>query len=743
MIFVYKPYSILFLAGFILSLILAIITWKRRPAPGATAFSLFIFATFAWSFFWILELGSAEINSKILWAKLEYLGTLSLAPFWVVFTYSLTGKKWKRPTIIAALTILPVITFGVICTNEWHSWFWTDIYYISQPLGRLAVFEHGFWWWISFAYQYILITYGVVLLWLFSVKKSSLQRKLVMTLTLGVVTPILINLIYIIGIPALKGLDFTPLSIALSSIVFVFAIFRFHFLDVSKVARNTLVEKVPEGILVLNPDGHVIDMNPAAEKMLQVDKLVATGCQLSQIWPALDNMRTVSSGDRHWELTATGSETQYDLDISLTCIYDERKAMVGQLLTLRDVTERNQMERAVLESEKRYSTLVEKSNDGVLLIQNGAYIFGNKAVCDITGYSLDNLMGKTLPYPLEAESGKLVVDRLQLLASKVEPVNNFEIKMKRQDGKLIDLELSVAAINYQGLPAQMVTMRDVTVRKQAKEELERAVKQLKELDKLKDNLLSTVSHELRTPLTSIKSFVEILLSYEEDRKTQKEFLGIIDEECDRLTRLINDFLDLSRIQAGSMQWKTVDLSIADVIKSAAVTSDALIRKAGLKLELELEPDLPLVRSDRDKLIQVVTNLLGNAVKFTPEGGKIIIGAWVDHREGSADQRWITVSIVDTGIGIAPEHHQRIFENFGQVGDVLKDRPKGTGLGLPICKKIVDNFGGKIWVESAAGKGTTFSFTVPAAAKTSTARPMMPVAPPTILAEGPELQKVRG
>lgn len=127
--------------------------------------------------------------------------------------------------------------------------------------------------------------------------------------------------------------------------------------------------------------------------------------------------------------------------------------------------------------------------------------------------------------------------------------------------------------------------------------------------------------------------------------------------------------------------------------------------------MNIEPQLPLVLSDRDRLIQVVTNLLNNATKFTPEEGNIALEARSD-KKGTQDEG-VIVSIKDTGIGIAAENHASIFENFGQVGDILKDRPQGTGLGLPICKKIIENYGGKIWLESAIGKGTTFHFSLPA------------------------------
>jgi PAS domain S-box-containing protein len=265
-------------------------------------------------------------------------------------------------------------------------------------------------------------------------------------------------------------------------------------------------------------------------------------------------------------------------------------------------------------------------------------------------------------------------------------------------------------------------------RRQRMEELRIAYQKLKELDRMKDSFLSTVSHELRTPLTSIKSFSEILLTYDEDRETQKEFLNIIKEESDRLTRLINDFLDLAKIESGRMQWETVELSVAEVIKTAINATQALAAKTSLKVKVTVSPNLPAVTSDKDRLVQVVTNLLSNAIKFTPDGGNIEVKAQTlegDKSRKKADM--VMVSVTDSGIGIDPKDHKSIFEKFKQVGDTLTDKPKGTGLGLPICKEIIEHFGGRLWVESELGKGSTFFFTLPLA---QTAEAEAPEAPET-------------
>ena len=259
------------------------------------------------------------------------------------------------------------------------------------------------------------------------------------------------------------------------------------------------------------------------------------------------------------------------------------------------------------------------------------------------------------------------------------------------------------------------------------EELQTAYQELKELDKMKDSFLSTVSHELRTPLTSIKGFTEILLGYEEeDKDTQREFLGIINEETEHLTRLLNNFLDLSKIQGGQMQWEDIELEILAVIQTAVTATQPLATQKNLGVDVDLDRNLPTIWGDKDRVVQVVTNLLNNAVKFTPEGGEIRVRAQViKDSESKGAPEMIKVSVSDSGIGIAPGDYEKVFDKFSQGGDTLTDKPEGTGLGLPICKEIVEHYGGRIWVESEPGKGSTFLFILPILEKAKGANGIVP------------------
>ncbi|MDQ3550754.1 MAG: response regulator, partial [Bacteroidota bacterium] len=255
----------------------------------------------------------------------------------------------------------------------------------------------------------------------------------------------------------------------------------------------------------------------------------------------------------------------------------------------------------------------------------------------------------------------------------------------------------------------------------AKNEAESASKAAEKANEAKSAFLSTVSHELRTPLTSVLGFTKIIrkrldekifpVVNQDDPKTGKvinqinENLNVVIAEGERLTHLINDVLDLAKIEAGKMEWNMEDVSITEVAERAIAATSSLFETKPLKLKKHINNDLPKIAGDRDKLIQVIINLISNSVKFT-DSGTVSCNIFQKKKE-------LIVEIEDTGIGIAKEDFDAVFEQFKQVGgDTLTDKPKGTGLGLPICKEIIEHHGGRIWLESKIGKGSKFSFALP-------------------------------
>lgn len=230
-------------------------------------------------------------------------------------------------------------------------------------------------------------------------------------------------------------------------------------------------------------------------------------------------------------------------------------------------------------------------------------------------------------------------------------------------------------------------------------ELHDAHQQLLTLDAAKTNFVANVSHELRTPLTSIRAYSELLLTYDDSPEVQREFLGIINAESERLTRLVSNVLDIMKIEAGMVEWRAGAVDLPDLLRYTVKTYAPLAEQRGLALKLIMPPVLPSLRGDRDRLLQVFGNLVSNALKFTVRG-TITLSAEVAGQE-------VRVAVTDTGPGIGLEDQAHIFEKFYQGGRLLTDKPGGTGLGLAICKEIIEQHQGRIWVESRLGHGSTF------------------------------------
>lgn len=304
-----------------------------------------------------------------------------------------------------------------------------------------------------------------------------------------------------------------------------------------------------------------------------------------------------------------------------------------------------------------------------------------------------------------------------------------------------DLRRSHDALRYQKQHLEnMVQERTAALRQKARE-LENANRELKEVDRLKSDFLSNVSHELRTPLTSIRSFTEILSDdFAVSPEERTEFLGIIASQTDRLTRLIGDLLDLSKIEAGEFYCHVETLPLASLVLTPCMEIvRRMAEETSITIDASVDDQLPEVLGDGDRLSQVTVNLLDNAIKFTNPGGTIRVKAFASSNRVPPDVEgagfrgvvsdtpdigtYVVVAIEDDGQGIPLVDQQRIFEKFGQSGNVLTEKPQGTGLGLAISANIMLQHGGALWVQSKPGEGSTFVYSVPVSSEAKQLRNM--------------------
>jgi PAS domain S-box-containing protein len=367
-----------------------------------------------------------------------------------------------------------------------------------------------------------------------------------------------------------------------------------------------------------------------------------------------------------------------------------------------------------LESERtRLNAVMYNMADGLLVADPaGMVLRANRALLEMFGYGKQRVTGQKAASLFGPAVQELVAKCMQ---SRTRTAVSSEIPLTGERiAKALATPLSPVTVREEGPKGANAAWTGAVI-------LFRDITREKEVDRMKTDFLSTVSHELRTPLTSVLGFARIIKKKmhdvilpnvkADDAKIQKSIrqvgdnIDIIVSEGERLTSLINDVLDLAKMEAGKIEWNMGPLSAAEVVKRASSTLSSLLEQKGLALRLDLAEDLPSVTGDKHRLMQVVINLISNAVKFT-ETGTITCSA-------ASCEGGVVIGVRDTGAGIVPEDIRKIFEKFKQVGDTLTNKPKGTGLGLPICREIVQRHGGRIWAESEPGKGSAFFFTLPA------------------------------
>ncbi|MFA6186075.1 MAG: PAS domain S-box protein [Phycisphaerae bacterium] len=478
----------------------------------------------------------------------------------------------------------------------------------------------------------------------------------------------------------------------------------------SEEKYHNLFESSHDAIMVLDEKGF-LSGNPATLKLFGCkDEKEFTSLTPADLSPEYQPDGTASSAkaqemvkiamekDSHffeW-MHKRMDNTEFPATVLLTSTEINNKKVVQA--TVRDITESKKAEDGL-----RKLSLAVEQNPACIVITNpeGNIEYVNPKFVELTGYTSEEVIGKN---PRILKSGQTPPEEYTRLWDTIKSGHKWqgEFCNKRKNGDIYFENASVSpVINDAGVITHFVANKeDITLRKKAEKEMQAVLE-------MKSKFISTASHELRTPLTSIKEAVNLVYSETTGplNDDQKEFLGIAKRNVDRLARLINDVLDYQKMTAGRMDFNPKPANINEVVEAVEETMRPLAKEKGLELIIELDDAVPLVNFDKDKIIQVLTNLVSNAVKFTETGSVKITTSRTDDK--------VTIAVKDTGGGIKPEDMHKLFVEFQQLATKDADRKTGgTGLGLVISKKIIESHGGRIWVESDYEKGTTFYFELP-------------------------------
>jgi PAS domain S-box-containing protein len=383
------------------------------------------------------------------------------------------------------------------------------------------------------------------------------------------------------------------------------------------------------------------------------------------------------------------------------------------LLAIDDVTDRRKLE----EAHGKLAAIVESADDAIIGEDlDGAIVSWNNGAEIAYGYNAGEIVGKSVSLlmpPSHIDEYKEVLTKI----ARGETIKHYETQRRRKDGQIIDVSMSVSPVKDSSgkIISASTIARDITERREIEKGLEKAHEELKELAaelertaRVKSEFLANMSHELRTPLNSINGFSEVL--YDETfgplNVKQRQYVNNVLTSGKHLLLLINQILDMAKVEAGKMKLALSVLPMKSLLNELSMLVADMVSKKKLQMLLEIAEDLPDIKADELKVKEIIYNLLSNAVKFTPEGGKIGMRA---RKAGSG----IEIVVWDTGVGIAPENMGKIFEGFFRVDTPYSRVTEGTGLGLPLSKKLVELHGGKFSVESGGlNKGTEVRFTLP-------------------------------
>jgi PAS domain S-box-containing protein len=515
-------------------------------------------------------------------------------------------------------------------------------------------------------------------------------------------------------------------------------------LQAAELRYRTIFENSAVAIMMVDESKKLVSWNKFTEQLLGMTEDQLLGRHIQAFYPESEwqKIRSLSvrrkGMEHHLETKMIRGDGQIiDVDISLSVVHDSEGKVTGSIGVVQDITERMRIHEILDRKQKNLEAIFDAAPVGMLLVNHQMRVVrANDTIRHMSGKGYADMIdhdacqalgcvhgssggcgwqtadggfsppGSSNPQPETRhpplEDGCRLRQTIQTVLASGEPIRGVEVRpMLNHDADQEQPWLSVSAepVNVDGSKHVVVALNDVTDRKQAEEEL-------KETMEMKSQFVSTVSHELRTPMTAIREAVIIVQDEIAGKlnKDQKHFLDIAKRNIDRLARLIDDVLDFQKLNAGKMKFNMQANHIAAVVEEAYTTMQPHAAKNKVDLAVELETQLPVAVYDGDRIMQVLTNLINNAIKFTPEGGRILVSV---HRR---DEQ-LAIRVSDTGYGIPKEDLPKLFNRFFRVHRPGKEI-KGTGLGLAIVSKIVAGHGGRIEVESELGKGTTFTVILP-------------------------------
>ena len=473
--FQYTPYLLPLITSSIIGGLVAYYVLQRlATASGAKALVLLALAIAEWSLGYALEIAGADLPTKIFWGKSQYIGIGTIPLLWLIFTYSHStqGTRMTRRNV-TLLSIVPFITLILAFTTELHGLIWKDVR--IRSVGTFSALEvtHGFWFWIYWGYSNILLLAGTIFILRSFKRTKGLFRRQNLILLIAVLTPWVGNILYVAGFSPIPNLDITPFAFTISVVVFALGIYRFQLGNLAPVARDLVVEKMPDGMIVLDAQGNIVDINPAVQRALGVSASQAIGRRAKDLfsaWPSLVE-RYANMLEAQDEIDFGEGEDRIWYELRMSPFVDSRDRLLGRVVTIRNITGKKQTEKALRLSEEKYRKIYENVADVIYETDNQGQLTSiSPSVEKQGGYRPEELIGRSVTEFFVFPEQYAALDALMIENGSV---NDFEALLRQKDGSTTFASITSHIIfdeNGQGVATEGV-LRDITERKQAEERI--------------------------------------------------------------------------------------------------------------------------------------------------------------------------------------------------------------------------------------------------------------------------------
>jgi PAS domain S-box-containing protein len=715
MTLLYLLYVVILTVSILISTFLMLRLWSLRTRPGAGSLIIAIIALMIWSMGYILEIVSPQLGAKIVWAKIEYLGfaSLPLAIFTFAMIFSRRGE-WLTRNRMMLLSVIPITTVVMALTNDWHQLIWTSIRMPEDSVIGFVVVDHSHWFYVHTAYSYTLVFFSTVFFALVAWKDRGLYRTQALIMLTGMLMPWVANITYLFLWKAFPSagwmhIDMTPLAFLFTIIGLEVGYSRYRLADIIPVAQNTIFNSMLDGVVVLDLQSRILELNPSAAKIFQRQSYELIGQPIEKILPQWkDWVQSTRPGfQTSRELQVKNDRWNYIYSVRFETILDHDKHASGYMIFLSDTTEQKRSREQIM----LQSSALEAVSSGIVITDiEGNIQWINPAFTRMTGYAPNEAIGRNIRILKSGEQSDEFYKRMWTTVTARRTWHG-ELINRRKDGTHFVEEMTITPLVQpdDGHISNFIAVKqDITDRKKADDELRQAHAEALEANRMKTQLLANVSHDLRTPLGGVIGYADMILNgvYGTLTPDQHKAMSEIHDSANQLLVFINNLIGQAQIDTGKIMLRPVPFEPIELVEVVQATTAMLAKKRGLELSFTIDPDMQMeIKEDMYWLRQLVLNLVSNGIKFTEKGS-------VTTRIYRYDQTHWAIRVADTGIGIPQEAQESIFEAFRQLDGSHTRKVSGSGLGLSIVKELTHLMGGRIELTSEVGKGSVFTIVLP-------------------------------